>query len=128
MAWNPAAHLALHAAGGISLDTAPPTASALTLAFANSTGGDVSIRNTGALTVGSVDGLTTSSNTGAGTITLSATGGALTIAAPVSTGSGGINLTASGAGGGEAGRPGTVAPRPSRVTRGRAATSSGCSS
>jgi hypothetical protein len=42
------------------------------LAFSNTTSGDVSITNTGALTINSVDGLTTSTNTSGGTTTITA--------------------------------------------------------
>tara|TARA_R110002072_G_scaffold145459_1_gene291873 strand:+ start:236 stop:20809 length:20574 start_codon:yes stop_codon:yes gene_type:complete len=65
--------LALRAATGIgSIDDLNTTVS--TVAFSNGTSGNVNLTNSTGLTVGSFDGLTSSSNVGAGTTTIVASG------------------------------------------------------
>jgi uncharacterized repeat protein (TIGR01451 family) len=83
--------LALQATGGIASAAAPLATQVMNLAF-NNTGGVVNISNTGGLTVGPVDTLLTSANTG--TTTLAASG-PLTFAANTSSG-GPATFTAAG--------------------------------
>jgi trimeric autotransporter adhesin len=85
-------NLALRAATGVGSLTDGLDVAVSNLAFDNVSSGDVIVANAGPLTIGSVDGLVSSSSAGA--FVQVRTVGALTIAAPIAATGGSINLQA----------------------------------